>query len=907
MIQSSGMTNKINDLLMRNGCFRPPAALYLAALLVVTTIAPSVAAQNSQPFVSYPDIHGKSVVFTTADDLWLHQLNDLMPTRRLTKTQCFERFAKFSPDGDSLAYNLECAGQTQVAILDVASGETQVLQSLPALPNGPMRDGPAYRVAGWDRSGAYVLVVRFDRATRSGQVLSVPVNGDGVERLTTAPVGSLDIAPSGRQWLMTPQARDFRHRRAYRGGGAAEVYVFDPSSGERKNLSQWPGTDRDPVWLVSGQYLVSDRTGRLNLHQSQGGELVARTRYDDADVRWASGDGNAQVIFEVDGRLGLYNADTQTVLEINPKFPAPTAQQGAIEAEGPIHDVALSADGRTVAASVRGDIVVGQNEQWRSVTSGAANDVLVHWDGSGESLTYLRRGAAGDQLRSTSLSTGVSEIWAEGDIEHFRRSPDGQSVAYLDPQGRLFIATSERSSPRPIVEVGRVTQMAWASSRNLLVSNDKNKIYQLDIEDNLSNLLRYESPMEGDIAGLSADLETGEPWVMVDSNAKVLPWLTPVRQLIRLGGHPPLVRPELGLGPETFGAFALFGEHVHYLLRDNSSTGRHALWTWNRLTGTQSPLVTDLNAFAFSPVGKHFLVRSGHRWRIGEIAAPSRSQFTPVQMPGKFKLAHHSTEEWQQMVDESWHRYRFAHRVLNSTEQAWEQVRSRYSELMTKAQSHSEAMEVIARMLGESGSSHAWLEPVRQAPSIGFDDGVAHRTEWPTEVKHIRLPDTDRAGYETLQAWIASRDDTMSSRPIRGLVVDLRGSRGGAASNQILAELGELARQHGLSLTNNAVVVVDGQTSSDAELLAAMAQAQGVSIIGTRTWGGGLAVMGTHKLVDGARLFVPLLPADRSEMRMAIEGQGVIPDVELQWGDPNVAEQSLQQLVISLLSLRQED
>lgn len=900
MIQSSRMTNKINDLLISG---RPPHRAIVrgvAVWLLATTTALSAAQPGSPAFISYPDIHGTTVVFTAADDLWLQTVDsNTASARRLTETACLERFAKFSPDGAWLAHNLECSGRTQLAITDL-NGKSRVLHSLPALNNGAMRDGPAYRVAGWTPSGDSVWVIRKESNTRTGALLSVAINTGQVTQLDIGPVGALDIAPSGQQWLLTPQNRDFRHRRAYQGGGASEVYRHESASGARTNVSNWAGTDRDPVWLATGEFFVSDRSGRLNLYQRVGRTVRPRTTYATADVRWASGDGEKQIVFEVDGRLGLYNSDTETLTDILVRLPAAGNASSGFKASGPIHDVALAPGGQMMAISLRGDIVVRRDGHWRSITEGNANDVQVRWNSQGTALTYLRRDAAGEQLRTVTLATGVSKTWVHGDVDGFASSPSGQSMAIVDRQGQLFLVADGFPSPQAMEGADSVTDLAWLDDRMLIIVDSKNHIKQIDIDGTSRTLSLNGASNSGTISGIAVDHERRDPWLLVDQSSDTLPWITPDRQLTRLNLTGPSTPTIPAMAAAPIGAFAVYEHRIDYLLRDNTSQGQHSLWRWDLKTGAHHPLATQLSAFAFSPDGNHVLLRAGRQWKLGRVSPPRPTAFSPVPMPSDHPFQHAAVDEWQQMLDESWHRYRHAHRIEHASEQAWRGVRQRYSELLARAHSRHEAMVVIARMLGESGASHAWLEPADPMRPKEVADRSEEPTKRPGGLDYLHLPNTDRSGFEMLLTWSNQFPDQGTAIQ-QGLIVDLRGSRGGAASNQILTMLDALITRSGRSLASNVVMIVDAHTASDAELLAAMAQSKGVNVVGQRTWGGGLSIERAHRLVDGSRLYVPVLPEDRRALRLTIEGRGVTPNwVVAPSGGPQ--DLALQQAVTLLQS-----
>ena len=67
----------------------------------------------------FPDLHGDTVVFTYAGDLWLAG-TDGGNVRRLTSHPGQELFARFSPDGRHIAFTGQYDGGEQVYVVPVS-------------------------------------------------------------------------------------------------------------------------------------------------------------------------------------------------------------------------------------------------------------------------------------------------------------------------------------------------------------------------------------------------------------------------------------------------------------------------------------------------------------------------------------------------------------------------------------------------------------------------------------------------------------------------------------------------------------------------------------------------------------------------------------------------------------------
>ncbi|HZD04829.1 MAG TPA: hypothetical protein VE173_07920, partial [Longimicrobiales bacterium] len=96
----------------------------------------------------FPDIHGHRVVFTYAGDLWTAP--DTGGTAvRLTAHPGLELFARYSPDGERIAFTGQYDGDEQVYVIPAAAGEPEQLTFYPARGPLPPRWGYDNQVYGW--------------------------------------------------------------------------------------------------------------------------------------------------------------------------------------------------------------------------------------------------------------------------------------------------------------------------------------------------------------------------------------------------------------------------------------------------------------------------------------------------------------------------------------------------------------------------------------------------------------------------------------------------------------------------------------------------------------------------------------------------------------------------------------
>ena len=135
----------------------PRTAFGAAVLFLIASTAP-VLAQSGEPtrLLRFPDLSGDRIAFTYAGDIWLAPASGGTATR-LTSHPGLELFARFSPDGQWIAFTGQYDGDEQVYVVPTTGGAPRQLTFYPAA--GPLapRWGYDYQVYGWSPDGAAVL------------------------------------------------------------------------------------------------------------------------------------------------------------------------------------------------------------------------------------------------------------------------------------------------------------------------------------------------------------------------------------------------------------------------------------------------------------------------------------------------------------------------------------------------------------------------------------------------------------------------------------------------------------------------------------------------------------------------------------------------------------------------------
>ena len=466
--------------------------------LILGTAAASLGAQTGTAttggsrLLRFPDIHGDTVVFSHAGDLWVAASSG-GPARRLTSHPGEELFPKLSPDGRMVAFTGQYSGNLQVHVIPVEGGEPKQLTFRNDIGAMPPRGGYDNQVLGWTPDGKQVLFKgnRTPWSERIGRPFLVPAAG-GMETPLPVPQGaSGTLSPDGNRFVYTPIMREFRTWKRYKGGRSQDLWIYDLARNTSERVTDFEGTDNQPVWIGDTIYFTSDRganadgrLGKLNLWALDPRTRQARqvSNQDRWDVLWPSGD-DRRVVYESGGWIWLFDpaSGQNSRLDIRVTGDLPQTLPRFANVTQDVQAMNLSPGGRRAAFEARGEIftVPAEKGEIRNLTgTPGIRETVPAWSPDGKQLAYL------------SDRTGEYEIWVRpsdgsGAERQVTRgagswrypplwSPDGRKLAFGDSERRLRYVEVEGANSGRIVEVDRgdlgdITDYRWSPDSSWLV------------------------------------------------------------------------------------------------------------------------------------------------------------------------------------------------------------------------------------------------------------------------------------------------------------------------------------------------------------------------------------------------------------------------------------------------------
>ena len=450
------------------------------SLFILFVTLPAVAEEAR--LLRFADIHGDRVAFVYAGDIWLAPAQG-GEARRLTSHEGMELFPKFSPDGKRIAFSAEYGGNRQIYLISVDGGTPRQLTWYNDVGPMPPRGGFDYRVLDWTVDGKEILFRgnRLPWGVRMGRPFLIPAAGGMEHALEIPESGAGMFSPDGRSYVYTPIDREWRTWKRHVGGRAQDVWIYDFNKNSSRRLTDWKGTDNQPMWIGSTVYFTSDRAaGRLNLWACDvdGSNQRQVTFHEDFDVLWPSA-GTGSIVYEVGGYL--YHLDTASgesvriEIEIHGDFLGRMPRHQNVSEW--IRSGDLSPSGKRAVFDARGDLftVPEKDGEIRNLTrTPGIREMQPVWSPDGTRVAYLsdRSGEYDLYLRAQDGSGEEKRITTDGNTWRFAPvwSPDSKKLAFGDTRQRLRYVDVESGD---IVDVdtgrfGRITTYVWSSDSRWL-------------------------------------------------------------------------------------------------------------------------------------------------------------------------------------------------------------------------------------------------------------------------------------------------------------------------------------------------------------------------------------------------------------------------------------------------------
>lgn len=445
--------------------------------------SPALAQSDPVPagMLRYPDVSHSHIVFSYANDLWLVPRQGGVATP-LASPDGQERFPRFSADGNSIAFVGNYDGNTDLYTIPTVGGVAERVTYHPA----------SETLCDWLPSGQ-LLFYANGRLGIGAQAQLCTVDPSGaMAKPLPVPYGTVSSISADGKWLAyTPNTRDSRTWKRYQGGLATDIWLFNLEDHSAEKLTDWAGTDTQPMWWENTLYYLSDagEHARMNIwkYSMRTKKHSQVTFYEDNDIKWpAMGPGfknQGEIVYQLGSDLMLYNLkmNRDTKVEVFIPGERPHVRPKDVDASKFIQDWGVSPTGKRAVAQARGDIWTLPAEKGipRNLTrTEAVAERSPEWSPDGRWIAYF------------SDATGEYELWmtqsdGKGETKQLTSggglfknslfwSPDSKKIAFLDCGGSLRLHDIESGETKLMDEsrygfwIGAIGGLSWSHDSRLL-------------------------------------------------------------------------------------------------------------------------------------------------------------------------------------------------------------------------------------------------------------------------------------------------------------------------------------------------------------------------------------------------------------------------------------------------------
>jgi len=416
----------------------------------------------------FPDINNDFAVFVQGEDIWTVSSEGGI-ANRITINDGQERFPRISPDGSMIAFTGDYDGNGDIYVMNRYGGDIARVTWHPGYD----------QMIGWHPINNKIIFTSSRQGwPRFPRLYMINPDGTEMEELIMHDASQGSFSPDGKQIAYNRTSREFRTWKRYKGGTAQEIWLYDFASDQMKNLTNWEGTDRMPMWIKDKIYFTSDRNRTLNIYciDPKTGETEQLTFHNDYDARRPSAGGN-KIIYELGGKLMVLDVDTKQTKELTVeiKTDSPESRPYLKDVKDDVVNYNSSPAGERAVLIARGEIFTVPEKEGLtrnlSQTSGAREKDAV-WSPDGKYIAYLSD-ISGEYEIYIIDQKGENEpvkltTQKDGYRHSLKWSPDSKKIAFTDQTLTLFFVD---------IDTKKVTRVDQAYYENIDVSMDLKPIY----------------------------------------------------------------------------------------------------------------------------------------------------------------------------------------------------------------------------------------------------------------------------------------------------------------------------------------------------------------------------------------------------------------------------------------------
>ena len=711
----------------------------------------------------FPATNGKDVVFSYAGDLYKVPITGGV-ARPLTSHQGYEMFARFSPDGKSIAFTGEYDGNREVYLMPANGGEPVRLTFTSTNARDELGDrmGPNNIVVNWTPDGDIVYRNRIGEGF-SGKMWTVSPEGGMPVQIPLPEGGWCSFSPDGSKMAYNRVMREFRTWKYYKGGMADDIWIYDPQAGTVTNVTDNVAQDIFPMWIGDEIFFASDRDNTMNLfsYNTTTGKTEKVTDFTDFDIKFPSSNGEI-IVFENGGYIYKFDPKTRQSEKITVYINSDNvdARPERKHVGNKVTNVSIGDNPNRVVVTARGEVFdtpVKDGVVKNITRSSGSNDREGELSPDGRYVAYIGDGTGETEVYLYDISDGSTKQLTRDNDTYIRSllwTPDSKKILYTDRKNRLVEVDTATGAKRTLITrpEGEIRTVAFSPDNEWIATtrSGDNEMSVICLH-NLATGEEYpvtekwydsSSPVfsdDGRYLFFVSDRDLNPIYSNVEWNyAYGNMGAVYMTMLAADTPSPFLLKPTDSETPEASdkgdkadktdkAAVKMkidtegLSDRIVKVPLERSGMSRPVYSDGNKLyyssgrglrsfdlkNGADNE-VADAQLVAKSPKGKKAVFRKGGDFYVASFPAEKVALNDKLDLSNLVAVVDY-TREWPQIYDEVWRAFRDGFYLENMHGADWNALREKYAALLPYAKTRLDLNYIIGELIGELASGHAYV------------------------------------------------------------------------------------------------------------------------------------------------------------------------------------------------------
>ncbi len=749
-------------------------------LLILLTL--NIALSQETRLLRYPNSSETEITFSHSGDIYVVPINGGL-ARKITSSEGFEIYPRFSPDGKNIAFNAEYDGNREIYLVPSIGGEPVRLTYSMDQKDVADRQGPDKIIMSWVNNDE----ILFRSRAKSwnilvGQLYTVNKSGALPTEIAVPRGGFASFNSDGSKMAYNRIFREYRTWKRYSGGQADEIWIYDFKSKQIENISNTKFQDIIPMWSGNKIYYLSDRDFTMNLfcYDLTTKQTKKITDFNEFDVKFPSL-GAKHITFENGGYIYLLDVTTDKYQKVNITIGSdyPLARNSFVNVKDKITTYDLSIDGKRALFTARGDIfsVPAEKGNIKNYTnSPGVHDRNATWSNDGNFIAFISDRSGNDEIYITKADgSDISQITNNAEFYRYdlKCSPDNKKIVTYDNARNLVlidILTKKqtiiaKSKVWPISDAVFSPDSKWIAYTDYI--NDKFGVIKLySIESAKSTQVTSEffsssqpvftpggkyllfisersfSPIIGNfeynfvynnmsnIFGLTLQETEENPFAKYESDEVGDEEKKLSKKEKEIEANAPIKIDLNGIINRIFEVPTPAGNYsslmplsTHKLYYVRSEQSKKSAFYYYDFVEKKENEVGDITSFVISANEKSILFKMGSDYYITKLTEKLTGK------DGKLELQNltvnlNRNEEWKQVFTESWRHLKYFFYDPSMHGYNWDSIRIKYEQLLPYVHHRGDLTYIIGEMIGELDAGHAYVSggdmPKVKAVQIGL-------------------------------------------------------------------------------------------------------------------------------------------------------------------------------------------